>query len=376
MRDPRKYIWPPSGWRGRRIAPWMACPISWQPAAVAPVFYGFRDYDAADGAPGPCRVFFPSLDGSPESAEILTTCGRYPLVLFAHGDCSEPEHYKKWLLLPATLARAGYVVAVPRLSGDAPWDADDEIRLLDALNAWLRGFQPVSLSTIVRRGAMRVATPLTRLRRRPVRVLLPGVWEHSPVLLPQPWMGVAGHSYGALKAARFAVEVGGVQAYASLSGAWLGWPPAVPSPLASMHVPSLFTWGEGGLTDFIAQWHPSPPVPQPRHQAVFRNGEHWDYLATTCDGGVRGPCQMTPTLAADLATMFFGCYLPPEKWINAGMGIDSSLIPQWPLPLSQEQEVFAGGWLQSFHDIGNSAGCSVTVTWDISPADSGSITVP
>jgi hypothetical protein len=92
------------------------CPIAWRPTALAPVFYAYRDYGTAGGAPGDVRVFFPSLDGSPDSGEILRDCGRYPLIVFAHGHCStDTDHYLKRFEVPAVLARAGYVVAVPRL---------------------------------------------------------------------------------------------------------------------------------------------------------------------------------------------------------------------------------------------------------------------
>jgi len=49
------------------IPPVASCPIAWQPNALAPVFYGHRDYGASDGSPTDVRVFFPSLDGSPET---------------------------------------------------------------------------------------------------------------------------------------------------------------------------------------------------------------------------------------------------------------------------------------------------------------------
>jgi hypothetical protein len=41
------------------------------------------------------RVFFPSLDGSPQDAAILQGCGLYPRILFfAHGDCNDDtDHY-------------------------------------------------------------------------------------------------------------------------------------------------------------------------------------------------------------------------------------------------------------------------------------------
>jgi len=131
---------------GNLIAqPAVNCPIPWRPSPLTPVFYGVRDYGPEDGAPGPCRVFFPSLDGAPYNAEILTSCGRYPLVLFAHGDCADVEQYKSWFQLPSTLARAGYVVAVPKLSNQGPTSGED-LELLGALNWWLRGAQPHALS--------------------------------------------------------------------------------------------------------------------------------------------------------------------------------------------------------------------------------------
>src|SRR6266581_4850540 len=104
-----------------------ACPIGWQPSVLAPVFYGVREVDPEVGAPVASRIFFPSLDGAVFDAPILADCGRYPLIVFVHGQCSEPshDHYKKWFELPAQLARGGYIVVVPMLagtaSGDYPW---------------------------------------------------------------------------------------------------------------------------------------------------------------------------------------------------------------------------------------------------------------
>src|SRR5258708_39652968 len=89
------------------VPPSPSCPISWQPDALAPVFWGFRDYLAqfpepavsAAVVPGSvitsplafpnhrCRVFFPSLHGSPQSAAILRNCGRDPVIVLAHGQC-------------------------------------------------------------------------------------------------------------------------------------------------------------------------------------------------------------------------------------------------------------------------------------------------
>src|SRR6267142_1493243 len=92
------------------------CPISWRPTPLTPVFYGVRDYDQNQGAPGACRVFFPSIDGAVFSAPILEDCGLYPLILFVHGHCNETEHFKRWFELPAQLARSGYIVVVPEMT--------------------------------------------------------------------------------------------------------------------------------------------------------------------------------------------------------------------------------------------------------------------
>src|SRR5688572_24986566 len=62
-------------------------PIGWGPSLLAPVFYGCADYDATVGAPTKLRVFYPSLDGSPQCAPFLGGPGRFPLVLFLHGRC-------------------------------------------------------------------------------------------------------------------------------------------------------------------------------------------------------------------------------------------------------------------------------------------------
>jgi hypothetical protein len=103
------------------IPPLAGCPIGWQPSALAPVFHSYRTYGAADGAPAPLRVFFPSADWPDSEVLMLEGCGRYPVILFAHGQCDGDDHpYQRWFRLPAQLARSGYVVVVPELSPDPP----------------------------------------------------------------------------------------------------------------------------------------------------------------------------------------------------------------------------------------------------------------
>jgi pimeloyl-ACP methyl ester carboxylesterase len=355
------------GWgRPEPIPPPETCPIGWQPSVLAPVFYGIRDYgpardvvarakriatrprpDVVDlGAPTRIRVFFPSLDGAVWDAPILEGCGRYPLIVLAHGNCAEPagDHYTKWYQLPVHLARSGYVVAVPLLSGTAggayPWDNDAEVQLLKDVITWMRDR-----------------------------------WEHRSVLMPEPATGVIGHSYGGLLAGRLAIEAG-LAAYVSLSGAWSEWPEVPPNPVRSLAMPKLFTWGSG-LGDVQSQYDGVwSGLPMPRHKAVIEGAGHWDYLApgaSSCERD-RGPCTLVQFLASDVVALFFGKYLPPELWPDLGDGIPDSLLPP-PLSLTDEQKFYASGHLSSFSIIGSREGCGVTLAWTTS-AGSGSVTRP
>ncbi|KQS97525.1 alpha/beta hydrolase family protein [Cellulomonas sp. Leaf395] len=317
------------------VPPPPSCPIGWQPQALAPVFWGVRSLGPADGAPVDLRIFFPSLDGAVESAPLLEGCGRYPVVLFAHGHChQDTDHYRRWFLVPAMLARSGYVVVVPRLAGNAggqnpsvPEHPDEAT--LDAVLDW------------VRTG-----------------------WEHADVLLPPPATGVVGHSFGAMLGARFALgrEIG---AFAGLSGGWQDWFGGSPFPLPLLDLPTLLVWGLdidlfSQLTE--AQWQ---AMNRPRHRVVFDEGTHWDYLGDAdlpCRAGP-GACTEIAGATADLVTMFFARYLPPELATNLAVEVPSSLVPP-DLDLTPEQEFFAGGFLGGFQRLGSRPQCGVTVSSD------------
>lgn len=307
-----------------------SCPISWQPSALTPVFYGVRDYGSATGAPLNLRVFFPSLDGAVYSAPILQGCGRYPLVLLAHGDCHPSvEHYKNWFLLPAQLARAGYIVVVPELPNIATHPSAEDHPALPAIArtlAWMRTG-----------------------------------WEHKNVLMPARATGIIGHSFGALLAARFA-GTNVMAAFASLSGVWQDWPSG-PLPIARLTIPIFFTWGEED--QFVAlseqQWN---ALALPKHRVVFANGLHWDYLpqgSTPCDQA-RGPCRYLALAVADYVTMFFAKYLPPELSPHLLDRIPDSLTPP-PLVLTPEQEFYAGSYLIGVKALQGRTECANSLTW-------------
>ncbi|MDQ6650438.1 MAG: alpha/beta hydrolase [Actinomycetota bacterium] len=316
------------------LPPPATCPISWQPQALTPVFYGARSLGPAEGAPVPLRIFFPSLDGAVESAPLLEGCARYPLVVLAHGNCNgDPNHYRRWYRLPAQLARSGYIVVVPLLAGIAGGthpsaENHPDLATLTAVVAWARTG-----------------------------------WESAHVVLPPPATGVVGHSFGALLGARFAAHAK-VSAYAGLSGVWEDWP-ARPFPIEEVDAPTLLVWG-GALDLFTALpasiWE---QLPTPRHRVVFAEGEHWDYLGPVdlpCNPGGPGPCHHLGAATDDLVTMFFARYLPPELATDLPDRVPPSLRPP-KLVLTFDQEFYAGGFLGGFEALAGSAGCGVDVSF-------------
>lgn len=315
------------------------CPIGWQPQPLAPVFHGARSLGPPDGAPVPLRIWFPSLDGAVESAPLLEGCGRYPLVLFCHGHCAgDTEHYRRWSFIPSLLARAGYVVVVPHLAGNAGGNSPsvsthpDEARL-DAVLDWARTG-----------------------------------WEHAEVLMPPPATAVVGHSFGAMLGARFTVGRA-ISAYAGLSGGWQDWFGDEPFPLPLLDLPTLLVWGDGfDLFSPVpdATWN---AMHRPRHRVVFAEGEHWDYLGNhitvPCRPGP-GLCPHVAAATGDLLAMFLGRYLPGECATASVDRVPQSLEPP-PLVLTAEQEFFAGAWLTGFTALGGTASCEVEVSVEPAP---------
>jgi pimeloyl-ACP methyl ester carboxylesterase len=332
------------------------CPLDWQPSVFAPVFYGVREYEVLfhlDQEVAPVSlltagfgnkavatltarflIFFPSLDGSPLDAPILDGCGRYPLVVFAHGQCGEEDHFRKWYELPATLARCGYVVVVPHLpntnSGTFPSQNDEEVVLLRRLIAWARTD-----------------------------------WEHKNLIMPDPATGLVGHSFGAALTGRVISEGGiPITAHASLSGTY-------PAALKQVSMPKLLTWGTGGENNLVPIVDWETQLASPAHVVEFHGAGHWDYLPqgrSTCTG-VLGECRMVPVLAADVVALFLGRYMPPEHWVELGLPswlpwfrVPRSLSPP-PLLLTQEQKFFAGGHFSAWPLLDDRPECGVTLNW-------------
>lgn len=298
---------------------------------MTPVFHGYREYGPGQGnAPLPSRVFFPSIDTSPASAAILAGCGRYPTILFSHGHCigDERNNYQRWVLLPAQLARAGYVVIVPQIPdiGIIPSREHPALAAMREILRWLRE-----------------------------------AWEHREVLMPAEATGVAGHSFGGLLTAQFARN-NDVAAYVALSADWANWMDG-PLPILDIQQPKLVLETAAQLFPGLSkqQWDALSP---PKHRAIFETGEHWDYLPGSVSlpcHSPRGPCPHIPAAAADLLTMFFGKYLPPELSPHLPPRIPSSLFPP-RLVLTPQQSPFAKDYLAGMPALGGDSKCGIELT--------------
>lgn len=298
------------------------CPIEWQPCALRSVFGAFSDYGPNNGAPVPLRVFYPTLDGSPPDAPLVAGCGRYPVVVFLHGHCQGgADHYLRWEHLGMVLARSGYVAVMPQildiasaLEGQGPLD------MVDQLLAWIRAG-----------------------------------WAHQDVLLPAPSTAVIGHSYGGMLAGRYATEVGGVAALATLHSRWFfdHHYLYLARRLQGLAIPKLFITlakaeellpvdaGTALPEDF---WN---SLAFPSHRAVFENSSHWDYLPKDTACGTKSSCAYYPGSAFTILDMFLSRYLPPETTNDLYDRIPENLRPPTPLELTPDQKFFAGGnWLR------------------------------
>lgn len=344
------------------VAERVMSPIPWLPNALAPVFWGYNDLAPLSGQfkeaqstlitissepPTPMRVLFPTLDGSPQHANILQIEHQYPLVVLCHGNCQDdPNHYLDWgrSIIAAQLARAGYVVVVPHLPGISgtlpPVESNSDLELVQHVITWMRT-----------------------------------EWAHSDVLAPSPHNAILGHSWGALLAGRLAAG-GGFQAHTSMSGEWADWFDSLGSVLPEIQVAGLYIYGSSAGFDVSqlpeSQW--SELVHKPRHRALVDQMSHFDYLpagVTPCDPN-RGPCPHAKNMIADIVTMFMARYAPPPTVPDLPSKISATLVPPY-LQLTLEQEFYAGGYLNGFTALaGDPPECRVALTYE-TPTGSGSI---
>lgn len=344
-----------------------SCPIGWVPTMLAPVFYGYKDYVACQNiidcatvtrGKGPvprlppsappdsnlaARIYYPSLDGLPQNAAILSPCRRFPLVIFIHGDCGG-DPYLQWLQLPAQLARSGYVVMVTTYGGILAAGDPAQTAPLRTLHGWVRNH-----------------------------------WEYKDSLMPSPSTAVMGHSYGGTLEGQLATEVP-VMALVSLSGTF-GASNYGLTLLPNIAVPSLCLWNDNDDAGFGAKlFRPDLPptgqpwtlLPVPKHAVIFRNGQHADYMepntAANCAQG--GPCGLVRALATDFVTAFLSKYVPPEFGAGVVSYVPDSLFvrPQDLPARTFEQEFYAGSFLNAFEgsklwNFPANVACRETLIW-------------
>ncbi len=306
--------------------------VGWTPDVLHPVFYGYQDVGTGDGAPGAIRIWYPTYEGFTEGPPILRLClVRWPLVLFLHGQppCPDADYHKRWSMLPAVLARAGYVVAVPQYAAALAdtRGSPNERHALDVID-WMRD----------------------------------GWSERRWLDARATSTAVIGHSYGALLAARVAQARSTISAYVGLSGPWTELGNPVPL-LQAIGAPAFFMWAIGNpivgaleSLDGGGLWN---QIPAPKHAAVLP-GEHFDYLRPWSGCGFpRGECTLIEAVSAELAALFLARRLP--------VGTSSPPIPlslEVPaVSLTTQQQFFAGGHLNGLQQIASRRNCPVELRW-------------
>ena len=314
--------------------------VDWTPDVLHPVFYGYQDFTAASGAPGAVRVWYPTYEGFTAGPPILKLClVRWPVVLFLHGQppCPDANYYRRWTLLPAVLARSGYVVVVPSHGAGLPGDVSSP-EVANALGYidWVRTS-----------------------------------WEHARWVDARPEAtAVAGHSYGALLAARVAQARPSISAFVGLSGPWTELGNPVPA-LQAIGAPSFFMWGTGDpitgafeSLDGGGLWN---QVPAPKHAGVFP-GLHFDYLSPWAGCSFsRETCTLIGAAAAELTALFISRYAPVSL---SASDIPVTLDPP-DVTLTQKQQFFAGGHLNGLKQMKTRSGCSLSLRW-VDGAQTGS----
>lgn len=239
------------------------------------------------------RVYYPSLRSGPRAKPLP---GRYPLVLFAHGQrdassglCPEDRSldFQRWGGLLHLLARCGMVVASVRMVHPAshnPVDSDRAaLRLEEAYRYLLNEWEH---RDIIARG----------IRDEH------GIADHRNTRL-----GVIGHSWGMGGCARAAVRGNvPVAAIASVAGTWESH---IARDLLDARAPTLHVWGTED-TGAAALYRGQVP---PKHAAVLLGAGHWDWFDSDglrpCSGESSNPCPASYEMASELLTVFFHRYL-------------------------------------------------------------------
>lgn len=322
--------------------------VDWIPDVAHPVAWGEEHLTTADGAPRTLSVYYPSPRFLPPRPMLRSCLGRWPVVLFLHGqppDGLTPDqlssYHRAWWRVPVVLARSGYVVVVPRHDAVLP-TSDNAPRLVAEARrdiAWVRT-----------------------------------AWHEAKwVAQPPSATVVAGHSFGALLAARVAAAHPEIAAFVSLGGGFHQLDDAR-GLLSAIRAPSFFMFSSDGGEEFEPflqferiEGDPSPAkdlwtgLAQDKYAVTYRGG-HFEYLDPGRSGDApRGDCALIAGVAADLVALFVASNV--QSLTRVGPDLQKPAVT-----LTDAQAALAIQHLTSVDRIGNAAGCRVELKWRVSGA--------
>ncbi len=319
--------------------------VDWIPDVAHPVAWGEEHLTTADGAPRTLSIYYPSPRFLPPRPMLRSCLGRWPVVLFLHGQlpaglspAARASYHRAWWRVPVGLARSGYVVVVPRHSAILP--------------------QPQVAPAMVAEAMRDVDWVRTQWHE--------GAWAAQGIRST----AVAGHSFGALLAARIAAAHPEISAFVSLGGGFhqLDDPRDL---LRSIAAPSFFMFSTDGGQRFepFLKFERIDNDPNPKNNlwpeltqnkyAASYDGAHFDYLEPNMSGDApRGGCSLIGGVAADLATLFVASNVQSLTQVPVDL--------QKPTPaLTDAQQALAIQHLTSVDRISQEPPCRVDLKWRV-----------
>jgi len=328
--------------------------VDWIPDVAHPVAWGEEHLTTADGAPRTMSIYYPSPRFVPPRPMLRSCLGRWPVVLFLHGqppDGLTPEqranYHRAWWRVPVALARSGYVVVVPRHDAGLPTSDSAPRQVAEAM--------------------------------RDIAFVRSDWHEAKWVAQPPSATVVVGHSFGALLAARVVAAHPEIAAWASLGGGFHQLDDAR-SLLGAIRAPSFFMFSSDGGAKFepFLQFERIDGDPNPTNNlwsglaqdkyAVTYGGGHFEYLDPGQSGTApRGGCDLIAGVAADLVALFVASNVQSLTRVAPDL-----LKPV--VTLSDAQAALAIQHLTSVDRIGTAAACRVEMKWRVS-GESGARTL-
>jgi pimeloyl-ACP methyl ester carboxylesterase len=337
----------PPGPPGPECDPPEVSGVGWIPDVAHPVAWGEEHLSPADGPPRTLSLYYPSPRFIPPRPMLRSCIGRWPVVLFLHGQppsglspAANAAYHRAWWRVPVALARSGYVVVVPRHNALLPQAQDAPAMVAEAMRdvEWVRT-----------------------------------QWSEAKWVAQGTGTTVAGHSFGALLAARIAAEHQDTAAFVSLGGGYHQLDDKR-QLLGSIRAPSFFMFSSDGGEDFEPflrderiDGDPSaannlwPDLTQNKYAATY-DGAHFDYLDPDMSGNApRSACSLIGGVAADLVALFIASSVQSLTQVPVDLR-----KPTPKPPLTEAQQALAIQHLTSIDRIEQAKGCRIDLKWRVS----------